>query len=247
MNLGRLDYPAEKLQPFGRDKLVMEANTEIEQSMRLNACAKEPFTVELIESLSPGEVFWDVGANVGSYTLLAAARQLATVAFEPVSENYGTLCRNLALNGMLDSVVTLPIALGPATGLTWFHRMDMRSGAASHFVSDDPHKRSFHKQMMPVLPADQAQAMFGLPWPHAIKLDVDGGEQDVLAGAVGILACESLRHLLVELHQEWDGACTVWLAEHGWELAERYEDRGPVYYAKFGRKVEAKVPVEVAA
>ena len=240
-NLAPLDYPAEKLEPFGRQRLMLECNNEIEAALRIPACSKEPWTVALIESLSEGECFWDIGANVGSYTLLAAARRLVVVAFEPVSENYGTLCRNLALNGLLDQVIALPEALGPTQGMVWMHRSDMRSGAASHLVSDDNRKQTFHKQLVKVTSADFLLQTWKLPPPVAIKLDVDGTEPDVLAGMEGLLGYEGLRTLLVELHQEWDGKLTAWLAERSWVVEEQYEQRGPIYYAKFGRKVGAEI------
>jgi len=243
MSIAHLDYPAEKLAPFGRGKIEMEVSNEIEASMRLVACSKEPWTVAVIESLAPEEVFWDIGANVGSYTLLAAARNLAVVAFEPVSENYGTLCRNLALNNLLDQVLALCIGLGPGDGLAWMHRSDMRSGAASHLVTEDPKKVSFHKQLIPVLGGDTAARYFKLPLPHAIKLDVDGTEREVLQGMEGILASEQLRILLIEMHTEWDGALTVWLKERGWIVEEQFDPRGPIYYARFGRAVKQPIGV----
>ena len=203
--------------------------------MRLHACGKEPWTVAAIESMHPGEVLWDIGACVGSYTLIAAARKQTVVAFEPVSENYATLCRNLALNMILDEVFVLPIGLGPTTGLAWLHRSDMRSGAASHVMTDDPRKVTFHKQLVPILTGDQVIDLFKVPVPHVVKLDVDGTEPSVLMGMATILTGEQLRTLVVEMHTEWDGALTTWLAERGWGIAEKYEQRGPTYYAKFGR------------
>ncbi len=236
MTYAKLDYEAEKLKQFGREYLTLEANTEPEQNMRVVACSKEPWTVQVIESLAPGEVFWDIGANVGSYTLLARARKLVVVAFEPIAENYATLIRNLALNSMLDQVIVIPLALGPMVGLTWIHISDMRSGAASHLMTSDTQKRSYHKQLLPIMTGDKLLEMYDLPKPHAIKLDVDGCEPDVLRGLDETLKGEQLRVMMIELHDQWDGALTVWLAERGWKVAESFEHRGAVYYARFQRE-----------
>ena len=63
---------------------VMEAETDFEResarqlppqkAYRLNACRKEPWTVAFIEAMPANSRFWDIGANVGSYALVAAAR-----------------------------------------------------------------------------------------------------------------------------------------------------------------------------
>ena len=239
MTLRALDYPREALAQFGRERLLMECDNELEELMRVVACAKEPLTVALIEGLPAGSILWDVGANVGSYTLLAAALGLGVVAFEPVPENFAALSRNLALNNLLKEVVLLPIGLGQGHGLLWLHRGDMRAGAASHTIdAQDLHaKGELHRQLIPVMSMDDALEYFNLPPPTAIKLDVDGFEIQVLAGAEKTLALPSLGQLLIELHDSWDGYLTGWLAERGWQVAETWEHRGPIYYGRFERVV----------
>lgn len=244
MTYAHLDYPPERLAPFGREKpLLMECNTDFERQMRVVACAKEPWTVALIESMQRGEVLWDVGANVGSYSLLAAAREVLTVAFEPVRENLASLDRNLALNDLLASVIVAPYALGAQNGLAILHRSDMRSGAASHILNNSIRKATHHQQLVHVLRADDAAEWFQLPVPHALKIDVDGNEREVLQGAERLMGHEQLRALLIEMHVEWDGALTAWLAERGWQRREQYEQRGPIYYALFGRDAPVVVPL----
>src|SRR5687768_15230226 len=75
---------------------------------RLRSCAKEPGTVRWIEShLKPGEVFYDIGANIGAYTLVAFGHtrgKSRIVAFEPGFATFATLCENLALNGSGETV-----------------------------------------------------------------------------------------------------------------------------------------------
>lgn len=242
MSYAQLDYPPEKLREFDRTKITMECNNDIERTMRISACAKEPWTVAVIETMAPGEIFWDVGANVGSYTLLATARRLQVVAFEPVAENYATLCRNLALNQMLESVIALPIALGDEDALIWVHLSDMRSGAASHVLSGSPRKQSLHKQPIPLLTAATAAQLWELPLPHVLKIDVDGFELEVLQGAEFLLAESRLRNILLELHIKNDAARIQWLADRGWTIAEQFPERGGVYYALFTRAIPGPAP-----
>lgn len=237
MNLAALDYPADALAPFGRERILMEAENEVELLMRITACTKEPWTVEFIESMEPGAIFWDLGANVGPYTLIAAARGLGVVAFEPVPETAAALSRNLALNDMLNQVILLPVGLSDGHGLLWLHRSDMRAGAASHVVdsTDRATPTEVHRQLIPVMTLDDAWRYFSLPAPNAIKLDVDGFEIPVLAGAEAVLALPELQAMMIELHDQWDGRLMAWLKELGWELAQKWDHRGPIYYGRFER------------
>src|SRR3972149_9213472 len=111
MPIAHLDYkPA---------KLAMENTCQIEQEYRIHACNKEPWTVAFIENIPPGAVFWDIGANTGAYSLIAAHRNLTTIAIEPGCNNYAALCRNLAMNNLLEACVVLCLALGEKSGFAW--------------------------------------------------------------------------------------------------------------------------------
>ena len=68
--------------------------------------SKEPDTIEWIAGFQSGEVLVDVGANVGMYTIWAAkTRGTHVYAFEPESQNYGALCRNIVLNNLSKRVI----------------------------------------------------------------------------------------------------------------------------------------------
>ena len=74
---------------------------------------KQPSTIEWIDRFQPDSVFWDIGANVGVYTLYAARRgDIQVVAFEPAAVNYFVLSANCELNGFDDCVTCLQVGLG---------------------------------------------------------------------------------------------------------------------------------------
>src|SRR4051812_16333710 len=93
---GRLDYePAE----------IHLGLTSRDEFHRLRSCEKEPWTVRWIEEyLKPGQVLYDVGANVGAYTLVAAIAvpEARVLAFEPAPANFAALSGNLELNDVTD-------------------------------------------------------------------------------------------------------------------------------------------------
>src|SRR5689334_19678778 len=60
--------------------------------------SKEPETIRWIDSFSPGSVFWDIGANIGTFSLYAGlGHDISVVAFEPAAANYYVLSRNIQL------------------------------------------------------------------------------------------------------------------------------------------------------
>ncbi len=223
-------------------RVEMDVSNEVEQTYRIGACAKEPWTVDFIESIPTGGTFWDIGACVGSYALIAVARGLRTVAVEPFFANYAGLCRNLALNNWLARCVTICGAVGTQTGWEWLHIQDMRSGAASHVLGGSK-KLFFHQHMVPVYSLDDLFAVVPEapePGPHYLKIDVDGGEANVLAGGAEVLKRADLAGIMLEMQLDQEPELIRVLAAHGWKVAARYDQRdgqsiAGVAYARFER------------
>src|SRR5262245_38910705 len=122
----RMDYE-------GAEILLRRSAPKIE--LRLRSVAKEPWTVKWIETFLPGDVFYDVGANVGAYSLPAAkanAGAVPVVAFEPSAPTYHDLCVNIALNGCDEIVTPLPIALWSETALIPFVHHTLEPGSSDH-------------------------------------------------------------------------------------------------------------------
>ena len=79
----------------------------------LTLLTKQPGTIEWIDGFRPNSVFWDIGANVGIYTLYAALRgDTSIVAFEPAAVNYFLLVANCEINGFDRRVQCLLAGLG---------------------------------------------------------------------------------------------------------------------------------------
>ena len=77
----------------------------------------EPNTLSWIDRFGAGDVFYDIGANIGAYTLYAAkARSVPVVAFEPNPFSYRVLVHNLHLNAITDRVLPLCLAAGGPDG-----------------------------------------------------------------------------------------------------------------------------------
>ncbi len=129
----------------------------------------------VLHLLRPEDAFVDIGANVGSYTVLAsAAVGCRSVAFEPAPASFAWLQRQLTLNNVVDRVTAHQVALGAEVGILQF---SLDQGPMNRVVDAAYAGAS---QPVPVLPLDAVPAMRqACCW----KLDVEGHEQAVLAGA----------------------------------------------------------------
>ena len=168
---------------------------------------KEPCTIEWIAQFSPGEILVDVGANVGMYTVWAAkTRGVRVFAFEPEAQNYGLLNRNLMLNGLDASVTAYCLALSDAAGFSELHLAMPDAGGSGHQLGE---KVDFaHQPARPVFSQGCLSARLDdlvrdgvVPPPQYIKIDVDGFEPKVIAGAAQVLRAPETRSLLIEINQ----------------------------------------------
>ena len=138
--------------------------------------------------LRKGDLFLDVGANIGSYTVLAAGVCEATTwAFEPDPITARQLRRNIAING-LDGLVTVhEVALGPLDEEVKF---TIGQDTVNHVTTGaDCTFRTVRQMRLDDLVTDQQ--------PTMIKMDVEGYEEKVLIGSQTVLSLPSLK--LIEL------------------------------------------------
>jgi FkbM family methyltransferase len=148
--------------------------------------------------LKPGMVFVDVGANDGYFTLFAARRvgpSGRVVAAEPSSRERAHLQRNLGRNG-LDNVTVVPAAIGATSGLADLHLahgVHAGHNTLGSFVHDDVVRASLER--VPIEPLDSVIARLGLGRVDFVKIDVEGAEARVIAGAMTVLT--SMRPLLL--------------------------------------------------
>lgn len=136
----------------------------------------------------------DVGANVGAFTLAFCAAGFKTVhSFEPVPETYCRLSRNVIGNGLYPRVVLNCCALGEVEGYAPMHVS--RSAPALARLVDSPGDRTI---TVPVTTLDLYAATHGLREIDFLKVDVEGHEPAVLAGAVHQLQSQRIKMILFE-------------------------------------------------
>jgi FkbM family methyltransferase len=132
-----------------------------------------------VRTVRSGDVVWDVGANVGFFTLLAAklaGRDGRVIAIEPVPRNLALLRRHLELN-RVDNTTVIAQAVADAPGTA---RFDIAASASMG------HLAATGAIEVPVTTIDALVAS-GLPVPRVIKMDIEGAESRALAGATRTL------------------------------------------------------------
>jgi FkbM family methyltransferase len=170
----------------------------------------------LLHFLQEGDLFLDIGANIGSFTVLASGvRRATTWAFEPDPTTIRALRRNIELNSIQDRVIVYELALGDTdgkisftTGLDTMNRVSTSGEANIRSVS-----------------VKRLDGLIGVNRPLMIKVDVEGFEENVVRGAKDLLSGDRVK--VIEL-ETLTGEIEATFSYHGFARA---------YYDPFRRSL----------
>jgi FkbM family methyltransferase len=148
----------------------------------------------VLHFLRAGDLLVDVGANIGSYTILAMAGAKAhCIAFEPGAAAFAWLERNVRLNGVAALAELHRSAVGARAGTVAL----TRDGDTVNHVVTDTMTETVPTELAPMTTLDETLAG---RIPILLKIDVEGFETEVLNGAIQTLAAPALRAVLLELN-----------------------------------------------
>ncbi len=190
--------------------------------------SKEPEMLDWIdENVKDHDILFDVGANIGIYSIYAALRnpKLCIYAFEPEYSNLNQLKQNIINNGLQASIVPFSIALGANTGLSYLHIQDTTAGSALHTISSQPLKTTHAghevvwKEGVASFTIDDFCEMEGVK-PTIIKIDVDGNETEILNGGKKTFNNKDLRSILIEVDRK-QTQCEDILKSYGFYLDKK--------------------------
>jgi FkbM family methyltransferase len=185
---------------------------------------EEPETISWLDALTPDDMLWDIGANVGLYSLYAAkVAGCRVLAAEPEAQNFALLMENIAMNGLAERIVATNLAITNATNLGRLavHAIT-KGGAYNQFAATDVPPAAITQLTMGAS-IDDLVERFGCPMPTHIKIDVDGNEPDIIAGASKVLADPRCRGLLIEIRTDLPDHMAIVdrLAEFGFKVTSR--------------------------
>lgn len=149
----------------------------------------------LLHFLTSDDLFIDIGANVGAYSLLAAGGcKSQTLAIEPIPTTFNKLVANVKLNNLSNLVECLNIGVGAMEGVLTFvetPHSELNHVASSNENPTDP------QIAISVLTLDSLVPTIK---PSLIKIDVEGFELEVLKGATNCLTDKTCQAILIELN-----------------------------------------------
>jgi FkbM family methyltransferase len=179
--------------------------------LRPKAQYEEKFHQELEAEIKPGDVVWDIGANVGLYTEQFCewvGPQGSVVAFEPGAASCDAIRQRLPECPQL-TIENVALAENDSVG-----QLIIREDySVSNHIQMDQEEIGEHQVTAPVViaRADTVATRLGRT-PHIVKIDVEGFEEIVLSGFGDLLLAPGLRSLFIEVH-------FAELEQRGWKMA----------------------------
>lgn len=191
-----------------------------------------PIQQALADYLRSGDVFYDVGANVGFFTVIGARLVSAcgsVYAFEPVPENAAYVSLNAGLNGF-SNVTIVEKAVCSSSGTRELWLAEYSGGSALTSAQRPPDAR--RRISVETVSIDDLIFLHGWPRATVIKIDVEGAELEVIHGMRKVLT--DVRPVIIFEIDDGDvaafnrkyHACEGYLREHGYEV-KRLKDSYP--------------------
>ena len=167
---------------------------------------KEPITISWIRSFDDNSVFYDIGANVGMYSVFCAAINKNKVySFEPESSNFQVLMENILLNNLNKHISPFPIGISNETELTSLYLSSYEKGGSHHMLKESldhnlEKKNSNFKQGIFSTTINDLIQKWNFPIPNYLKIDVDGIEYKIIEESDIVLKDKNLKSILIEIN-----------------------------------------------
>lgn len=161
---------------------------------------EEQFGKAILGSIRPGNIVWDVGANVGFYTrqfAQAVGSKGMVYAFEPSPENVKLLTEQMKSH---NNIIIVQEALGSKNTKAFLKQSSGDLGVTSRIITpgENPQNETIYE--VEVQTGDRFVELAKSPVPNLVKIDTEGAEGEILEGMGHILSDRNLRTLFIEVH-----------------------------------------------
>ena len=156
----------------------------------------EPLTMEwLRNTVGCNDVLYDVGSNVGAYSLYFGRKIITNsgtgkvISFEPEAQNYSALNQNIVKNKLSGIITPFSLAISDRCGIFQFELSSFTPGSATHQLRIEGNSsiEYCHLQGAMAVSLDDFIYRYSQPVPNHIKIDVDGLEDKVTLGMEQLL------------------------------------------------------------
>lgn len=214
-----------------QQKYLFECKSQRDFFRATTLFSKEAGTVNwLLEHIKEGDVFYDIGANVGIYSIMAGYQTGDSghvYSFEPHVVNFSTLLNNITLNKLNSRVTPLSIALNDKFVIDDFNYNQMSSGSSTSQLGGTSYDGvSFNpicSELKIGVSIDHLIKEKKLKPANHIKLDVDGNELLILKGMSELLNSETPpKTVQVEMNINLRQETYDFMSEHGYEVKQKH-------------------------
>ena len=189
---------------------------------------KEPETLTWMDSFEENAIFYDIGANVGLYSIYAAIKKDVQVfCFEPSFFNLEFLARNIYINQLTDRISIFPVALNDKVSISNFQLTSTEwGGALSTFEKgfDDSGNKIQSKFIYNTIgfDLDHLVEVTKIPFPDYVKIDVDGLEHFIIGGAQNVI--KKAKSVLIEINDNFEeqrSTSEKYMTDLGFKLVQK--------------------------
>jgi len=153
-----------------------------------------PVLEDVFSQLSASDVFYDLGANLGSFSIPASHCGADVVAFEPHPSNISALEQTAISNGVAERIDVHDVAVGEETGEA---ELEVHSNTKAHRLQVED---EFETITVDVVRGDDYIQQQNLPTPSVIKIDIEGAEARALRGLEETIRSADCRLIYCEIH-----------------------------------------------
>ena len=199
----------EKVNVNNREIFILDMNYTTNYRIK-TFFSKEPETLSWIDKFKNKSVFWDIGANIGLYSLYSQFldKEIEVISFEPSILNLPSLIKNIHKNKLENniSVITNPIYNNSL--INKFNLSDIEEGAAnSNFTNTELAYSPKLSYKTNSLDFKNIKAIYDINTPDYVKIDVDGNEFQILESL--LTNYQTIKSILIEVNKDADKIETI--------------------------------------
>ncbi len=193
--INQLINPYPVVYPFLGSKLIVQKGMHGITGNIYNGLADFKEMSLLLHLLRKDDLFFDIGANCGTYSILASGcKRAVTYAFEPIKKTFEQISQNVKINNLEEYIKVFNFALGEKEGFVSFTN-DLDT---SNKIIDDTDGNFSDKKNTEQVIIKSLDGFLKEENPLLIKIDVEGHEKSVLNGAKKLLNNSSLKAIIIE-------------------------------------------------